>query len=153
MTQEKAEILRIIGAVLTIGVVLANTQSIYGLLSAVLPINSTGIVASANINVYSDSGGLNEVSLINWGTLNPGGFGVVTIYVKNTGEVPLTLEMTNDNWDPESGETFFTLTWDYTGGEVQPGGLAPVTLTLTVSGLIQGITNFSFDVVVIGTEA
>jgi len=141
-----------LGVIAAASLILANSNYIFGLLSTVLPINTSGVITSADLEAYWDSECTNAVSSINWGTIYPGGSKNVTIYLKNTGNVPLNLSLSTDNWNPSNAGTYLTLTWDYSGEQLQPGGVVQVTLTLTVSSNTQGITNFSFDVVITGTE-
>jgi len=144
---------RILGVIFAVSIILGNIDLIFGLLTAVLSIATTGVVTSAGLNAYWDSECTNEVTSISWGSIYPGGSTNVTIYLKNTGDVPMTLSLTTDSWDPSDAETYFTLTWDYSGVQIQPGEALQITLTLAVSENTQGITNFSFNVVITGTEA
>jgi len=146
------QVLGIIVAALTIGIVLTNMNLIYGLLSTVFPIGSTGVITSAGIRVYKEIECINNVSSINWQTLNPGQSKDVTVYVKNTGTVPLSLDFNINNWDPKASSSYLFLTWDYTGVQIQPNQVLPVKFTLSVSQNIQGITIFSFDIYLTGTE-
>jgi len=143
----------IAGAVLAVTLILANANSIFGLLTAVFPIGNTGVIASANLKVYWESGCTNEVTSVNWGTLSPGDVESVTLYVKNTGSVDLTLSKSTDDWSPASAETYLTLTWSYAGEQIEPNGVLSATLTLTVSESITGISSFSFNIYITGTEA
>jgi len=145
--------LSILGLVLAIGLVVANADSIYGLLTTVFPIGNTGVIASAGLGVYSESQCVNNVSSINWGTLSPGQSKSVTVYVKNTGNVKLTLGMTTENWSPQGASAYLVCGWNYTGQQIQPSQVVAVAFTLTVSSSIQGISSFSFDVRITGTEA
>ena len=76
----------------------------------------------------------------------------MTVYVKNTGNVPMTLEPSTDEWSPLAAEMYIDLQWDYSGGQIQPDDVVQVTLTLTVSAIIDAVTDFSFDIVITGTE-
>jgi len=144
--------LGILGATAAIGLVLANMNFIFGLLSTVYPIGSSGVVSSANINVYWESGCINNVTSINWGTLSPGQSKNVVVYVKNTGSIALTLALTTDGWSPAGAAPYLALTWNYGGGQIQPNQVLVVTLTLTVSESIEGIADFSFTIYVTGTQ-
>ncbi|MBS7640082.1 hypothetical protein KEJ12_00310 [Candidatus Bathyarchaeota archaeon] len=76
------------------------------------------------------------------------------IFIKNTGNVPITLSLSTEGWDPSNAGSYITLTWDYISGtKVQPGSVLKVTLKLTVSSSVQGITSFSFNIVITGTES
>jgi len=145
--------LRMLGLIVAFGLILANSDYIFGLLSTVLPINTSGVITSADLDAYWDSACTDAVSSINWGTIRPGESKNVTIYLKNTGNVPLTLSLATDNWNPSNAGTYLSLTWDYSGGQLQANGVLQVTLTLTASSNTQGITSFSFDVIITGTEA
>ena len=142
----------ILGVALAVGLVVSNVNSIYGLLSTVLPIETTGSVVTINVNVYWEVGCVNKVSSIDWQSLGPGDSRIVTVYVKNTGHVPMTLELSTDDWSPQSAEPYIALYWDYTGVTLQPGDVVQVRLTLMVSPNINGVTNFSFDILIAGTE-
>jgi len=130
-----------------------NMHMIYGLLSAVFPISTTGVLASANIQAYWESQCTNNVSSISWGTIDPGRSKHVTVYVKNTGSVPLTLSLNTTNWNPSAASTYIVLSWNYDGSQIQPDQVLPVTFTLTVSENIHGVNNFSFDIYITGTQA
>jgi len=146
-------ILSIVGVTLAIGVVVTNMHMIYGLLSAVFPIDTAGVVASANIRICWESECANNVSYISWGTIDPGQSKNVTVYVKNTGTVPLTLSFNTTNWNPSAANAHIALSWDYDGSQVQPDQVLPVTFALVVSESAQGLTSFSFDINITGTQA
>ena len=144
--------LRILAIISAVAVVLGSSEYIFGLLSTVLPINSSGVVTSADLEAYWDSDCTDTVSSINWGTIYPGDSKNVTIYLKNTGNVPLTLSLSTDGWNPSEAESYITLSWNYGGEQLQASEVLQVTLTLTVSSNTQGITNFSFNIIITGTE-
>jgi len=45
-----------------------------------------------------------------------------------------------------------SLTWDYGGQVIDVGAVVQVTLSLTVSDTIEGVTSFSFDIVIVGSD-
>lgn len=142
----------VLGIALAVGLVAANVNSIYGLLTAVLPIATTGGVVTINVEAYWEVGCINEVDSIDWGGLEPGDSKVVTVYVKNTGNVPLTLDLSTDNWSPLAAKAYISLQWDFSGGQIQPDAVVSIRLTLTVSPIIDRVTSFSFDILLTGTE-
>jgi len=152
-SSRRRAILGIVGATLAIGAVVTNMHMIYGLLSAVFPIDTAGVVASANIQVCWESECTNNVSSISWGTIDPGRSKNVTVYVKNTGTVPLTLSFNTTNWNPSAANAHISLSWGYDGSHVQPDQVLPVTLALVVSESAWGLTSFSFDIYITGTQA
>jgi len=147
------KVIGIIGIVLTVVLIMANANSIYGLLSAVTSIGSSGVVSSANLGVYQESQCINTLSSINWGTISPGGTATYTVYVKNTGTVALTLTFTTGSWSPASASTYFTLTWSYTGSQINSNAVVPITFTLSLSQSVTGVSDFQFQITITGTQA
>ena len=126
------------------------------LILAVIALNSivlynTGNVKAIDIEVYWDSDCTSEVSLIDWGIIEPGTTENVTVYILNTGNSDVMLSMNTTNWSPSSASNYITLSWDYEGQSIGPGLVQQTTLTLSMSSSIQGVTSFSFDIVVTGS--
>jgi hypothetical protein len=142
-----------IGIALTVALIAFNANSIFGTLSTIASIGSSGVVSSANLAVYSDSQCTSALTSINWGSLSPGGNTSVTVYVKNTGNVALILSFSTSNWSPLNATRYLTLTWSYTGARFNPSSVLPVVLTLSVSPSIQGIDSYQFSVNIMGTQA
>ena len=128
------------------------TMTTTGLLSVNQTISSTGSVTAINVGVYSDSACTNELTALDWGTISPGTSETITIYLKNTGNARITLSMTTTDWTPANAEGQIELTWDKENANLNPNQETSATLTLSVSENIDGITNFSFNVVITGTE-
>jgi len=112
---------------------------------------NTGTVKAVGVGVYWDSTCSNPVTSINWGTVQPGSKKDTTVYIKNEGNAPETLSLETQNWNPTTASSYISLTWDYGGQAINVGGVVKVTLSLSVSSTIQGITNFSFDIVITGS--
>jgi hypothetical protein len=116
------------------------------------------IVSNGSVNqisglqVYSDSALTLPITSIAWGALSPGTSGTSIIYLKNTGNVPLTLSIATNTFVPASASTYLTLTWNRGGVLLQPQTSTPATFTLTVSNSIVGVTTFTFNIVITGTE-
>jgi len=116
-------------------------------------IPSDGTVVSAvNIGVYTDSQCTQNCTNISWGTLNPNSTTNKTIYVKNTGTVPVTLTMTTANWTPTTASLVITLSWDQQDTILDAGQSTPTNLTLTVATDTGDLTNFNFNIVITGAE-
>lgn len=112
---------------------------------------NTGTVKAIGVGVYWDGSCNNLVSSIDWGTVNPGSTKEVTVYVKNEGNAPETLSLEAENWNPSTASSYLSVTWDYGGQVIDVGGVVQVTLSLSVSDTIEGITSFSFDIVITGS--
>jgi len=116
-------------------------------------VSSLGTIAAGpNVGVYSDSACTTSLPSINWGSVEAGNSASQTIYVKDTGSIPMTLSLAVSNWSPSAASTYITLTWTGQGSQISPGGSLAVTLTLTVSPITPtSITSFSNSITVSGT--
>jgi hypothetical protein len=122
-------------------------------LIATQTIPSDGTVTSAaNIGAYTDSDCTQNCTHISWGTLNPDSTTSKTVYVKNTGTVALTLSMATENWTPTDADDYLTLTWDQQNTVLDASQSVPANLTLTVAADTGDLTNFSFNIIITGTE-
>jgi len=59
--------------------------------------------------------------------------------------------MATSNWSPSNASSFMALSWDYGGQTLNVDEVIQVKLTLSVSASIEGITDFSFDIVIVGS--
>ena len=119
-------------------------------------ISSTGSVKSVGVGVYWDYSCTNPVSSLDWGALEAGDTKDHTVYLRNEGNVPITLSMTAENWEPSSAPTYMTLQWTRQNYVLPAGSRVSAKLTLSISQNINdanpSITSFGFDVVIEGTE-
>lgn len=125
---------------------------VMGTLVGRVTLPNLGTVRAIGVGVYWDSGCSNSVTSIDWGTVEPGSTNDVTVYIKNEGNTPATLSSSTENWNPSIASTYMSLTWDYGGQVIDVGAVVQVTLSLTVSDTIEGVTSFSFDIVIIGSD-
>ena len=134
--------------------VMAVTAAIlaYGVLSANRTISNQGNVNALGVGVYWESTCSTNVSSIDWQYLEPGAFKNVTVYVRNNGNVPMTLSMTTSSWSPSSASSYIALVWNREGSQVGGGAVVGAVFTLSVSPDIADISSFSFDITIIGTE-
>ena len=114
-------------------------------------VSNVGSVKAIGVGVYSDENCTSEVSFIDWGMLEPGSSENVTVYIRNEGNSVASLSMDTSNWIPSNASDYITLSWDYGGVSITPGEVVQVTFSLSVSASIEGITSFSFDIVVVGS--
>ncbi|PIU58935.1 hypothetical protein COS86_06905 [Candidatus Bathyarchaeota archaeon CG07_land_8_20_14_0_80_47_9] len=140
-----------IGTVVVIAV-MGLMVSALGALVATRTVSNSGSVTAVGVGLYSDSACTTALSAISWGTLNPGDVKTYTIYVKNTGTVPVTLNMTVGNWNPTSASSYITLTWNQEKYVLPAGQVVTAVLTLSVSSSVSGVTSFSFDITITGTQ-
>jgi uncharacterized protein YybS (DUF2232 family) len=124
--------------------------------AAVLTTNQTvplnGTINAVNLALYSDSACTQTLTTLNVGTINPGATATQTVYVKNTGNVPETLTMTTANWNPSNASTSLTLSWNRQSYVLPAGQSISAILTLTAAANTNGLTTFSCDVTLTGTQ-
>ena len=147
------------GLVLTAAFVITVISAIFVLLNGMVfgtllgrvTLPNIGSVKAIGVGVYWDSSCSNQVTSINWGTVQPGSTKDMNVYIKNEGNAPETLSLETQNWSPAIASTYIGLTWDYNGQVLNVGGVIQVKLTLSVLNAIEGVTNFSFDIVITGS--
>ena len=135
-----------------LGVGIATAITVLGVLSNSKNIQSSGTVRAVNIGVYWDSGCTNATSTIGWGMLSPGESTNVTVYLRNGGNVALRSNLTVQNWVPTGSSSYIGLVWNMENQTIAVGSVVTAVLTLSVSPSITGITDFSFDITITGTQ-
>jgi hypothetical protein len=121
-----------------------------GLLNITQTVPTSGHVTAINLGVYTDSSCSENLTSINWGSLSPEDVIYKAIYVKNTGNSPVNIQMTTDSWNPVEASGPIILAWNKENVVLNPGEVAEATLTLTVAADISGINDFSFDIIIMG---
>lgn len=109
-------------------------------------------IQSVGVAAYTDASCVARVSDVAWGSLAPGSSATNVIYLKNEGTTSLTLSLNTASWSPTSAANYITLNWNYNGQPIAPDQVVPVTLTLSVSPNIDGISYFGFEIVIDGTS-
>lgn len=125
----------------------ALTMLVSGFVQSSVRIVGRGTVKAVGVGVFWDINCTNPVSFIDWGMVEPGSMNNVTVYVRNEGNVAASISLATENWNPSNAFDYLTLSWNYDGRQLNPLEVVQVTLTLTVSSSVQGITSFSFDIV------
>lgn len=125
--------------------------SVMALLTTQRTISGAGAIKAVGVGVYWDSACTNETSSLDFGLLEAGGSKSFTLYLKNNGNSPLTLNMTRQNWSPSSASSYMSLTWNREGQQISPDQVIQFVITLSVSSSVTDISSFSFDIVITGT--
>jgi hypothetical protein len=133
-----------------IGIALGSAVTL-AVLNVQRSIPSSGLVVAVNVGVYSDAACTLNLTSIDWGSVYPAGAASHVIYVKDTGNVPMTLNMTAVAWNPPAAVGQIMVAWDREGFVVGAGQSTSATLTLTVSQGISGVTSFSVNIVITGS--
>ena len=149
MTSKKLFPLAIVVAIIALPLL---TLTSMGVLGVNLELPSIGEVTTINVDVYSDSACINQLTSLDWGRISPGNSEEITIYLKNTGNAQITLSLTTNNWTPTNANDYISVSWDKENAKLDPDQVTSATLTLTISESIDEITSFSFSTVIAGTE-
>ena len=146
-----------IGTVLVLAL-MGVVASALGALVATRTVPTTGNIRvstptpSVQLGIYSDSACQTVLSSVTWGTLDPGAASSQTVYLRNEGNVPVTLSMSAGNWTPSAVQSYLTLTWNKSGHVLAASSIVQAVLTLNVSASITGITSFSFDITISASQ-
>lgn len=144
--------------VIVLGV--AGTLAVYSLVLSTMVIqalsssqasktlSNTGTIRTIGVGAYWDNECTDPASSIDWGSLSPGASKDVTVYIRNEGSSAATLSKYTSNWNPSNAWGYITLSWDYGGQQISANEVIEVTLTLSISSSIEGITSFSFDITI-----
>jgi hypothetical protein len=109
------------------------------------------IETTLNIDVYSDVNATVPCSSLTWGDLKPGITATRIVYIKNTGDTDLTLNMSTSNWTPSAASHALTLSWDRESYSLSPDSMVTATLRLTASRNMGVLSDFSFEITFSGS--
>jgi hypothetical protein len=112
-----------------------------------------GRIEAAELCVYWERACINEVPSINWGYVEPGSSNTVTIFVRNEGAAPVSVNLATDDWNPTPVASYVTFDADLESYRLSPQSVLEVDLTLAVSPDVAGISDFSFDIVITGSDS
>ena len=126
----------------------------FSAISVTKNISSQGSVnVAAGLGVYSDVACQNNLAMINWGNLSPGASANYTCYIKNVGSgTSLLLNMTTSLWNPAAANGPIAVTWNEEGAVLLPNQSITAIFTLTISPTITGVSNFSVQISITGTQ-
>ena len=114
-------------------------------------LSSSGVVATANLGVFTDSACTQSLASIDWGTISPGESVSRIVYVKNMGNAQLILSLTATDWNPSSANGLMTLGWNRQGQSLSAGQVAAASLVLSISSSASSISSFGMNIVITGS--
>ena len=114
-------------------------------------IPSSATVKAVGVGIYKDINFTVSVTQIDWGIVEAGETKNFSAYIVNRSNVPITLSMVTENWNPVNASNFISLTWNSDGTEIAMDGYVFVTFVLSIDQTISGIDAFSFTIVVVGS--
>lgn len=124
----------------------------YSALQISMATPSHGTVKTINLKAFQDPECTIPLNVIEWGMLEPGDSYTFECYLLNDGSAPSTLTMHTENWNPTEASNYLTLTWDAENKTLQPKSPLMATFSLNVNPDIQGIEEFSFDIIITATS-
>src|SRR5665647_347038 len=113
--------------------VIALVVAVVILTSAHLETSGTIVTNNPNLTIFADAACTKQISTVQWGTLQPSGSATVALFIKNSGNMPLTLKLTENNWSPATAQNYLTLSWNQENTKIQPGASQTVTITINVN--------------------
>jgi hypothetical protein len=141
--KDKAVLILIVSILIFFAFVFLNTNK---------TIVNVSALETKGVGVYWDSRYAVRANSIDWGNLTPGSSKSIVVYIRNEVEEPTYLIMSTMNWTPTRASDYMTLGWNYARQRMNPGEALQITLTLSVSRRIEGISNFSFNILITGSN-
>jgi hypothetical protein len=115
--------------------------------------NVSAVETANSVGVYWDRKCENIVYSLDWGNLFPGAIQKIDVYVRNESNESMTLDLVTENWSPLIAAQDISLSWDYHGDPIYKNQVIGTELALSVSPEIQGVTSFSFDIIINSEES
>jgi len=131
---------------------LLSTLTVWSLRPRIPISNVSAIETVGTFGVYWNSNCTTKVTSINWGNMTPGQEKTATFYIRNEASSPMFLAGIDKNWNPPTAQSYIHFTFDSNDQKIQAGQTKKVTCTLTVSVEITNISNYSFDILLLGTD-
>lgn len=111
-----------------------------------------GKVIAINVNLYSDSACTINCTSLNWGNICPSSVTQKTVYVKNSGDIAVTLGISTNSWNPKWAKSLVALSWNLSNYLLSAGEVVQATLTLSAASNTGSLANFNFIIVITGTQ-
>lgn len=142
-------LLIVVTALITLSLAFLSFHSILGQINQTVSIGSQGTIETPpEIGVYWDINCSSPVVSVDWGTVEPGSMENHTIYLENKGNDAVSLRLFASNWSPSNASNYMTLSCDFAGQTVDAQEVVQILLTLSTSSGIEGIVDFSFDIII-----
>jgi hypothetical protein len=117
----------------------------FGSNTSVVQANS---VQGIGAGIYWDKVCTNRTLALNWGSIEAGSSNNLAIYVRNEGNLAVSLRIGTSNWTPPDASSHMSLIWNYSGQILKPNEIIPVKITLKVSPTIIDVTDFSCETII-----
>lgn len=109
-------------------------------------IKTSGTVKAYGVEVFNDFALSSVCSVIDWGLLEPNSTGAQEVFIRVLSRGNLSIF--SENWVPMEAEGFIFFSTSYANETLEAETVLNCTFNIEVSGLIENITDFSFDIIV-----
>jgi hypothetical protein len=117
-----------------------------------LALNVSAVETSETLGAFWDAGCSVSVISVDWGNMTPGQTKSTIFYVKNEGSTTVFLSAIDKNWNPTAAQNYIHFIFDSNDQKVKSNEVRKVACSLIVSKQTVGVTNYSFDVLLLGTD-
>jgi len=121
------------------------------LLNSSSTLRASGRIKTIGVSVWTYHMGAQQITEIDWGTLEPSETTTRFLFIRNDGNTPVTLTITTQNWTPANASVYIHFSTSYTGATIEPSTLHAVNFTLHIDAAIHDITTFSFDILIVAS--
>jgi hypothetical protein len=145
--------LRLVAVVVLSAVIgaLAGSLVTYGLLSGAVRVPSRAQVKSVCVDAFNDADCTVQLTMIDWGFLEPGQTKNCSAYLKSTSNAAITVSMSTEDWNPLNATSVIGCVWDAEGRQISADEVIAVNFILAVNESTAGLKSFSFTVVITGS--
>ena len=105
-----------------------------------------------DIEFYEDRACTKKVNILDWRVMKVDKEFHKTLYIKNSGETPVILNMNISDYISPDIKDLMSLSWDIEGLSLFVGESTPATFSLTINKLIRGINEIDYNITISGTE-
>jgi len=111
-------------------------------------ISNVASLKTIGVSVWEDPNATTPLSSIDWGILEPSENKTVSCYIRNDANVPSTLSLETENWNPTNATIYIGLSWNLDDVILDVNEIVETRFTLSISPEISNITTFSFDIII-----
>lgn len=120
---------------------------------SIIQVPSGGNGATLSLGVFSNQACTQQLTSVDWGTLEPGQEATIACYVKNTSAKTVIVTASATSWNPAHASNYLSFQWNLQNAVIEPGAVTQAWLKLQVDSNIQNVTSFSFNIIITATQA
>jgi hypothetical protein len=142
--------LRLLSTLLVLGL-LIGIPITYAVMTYTASLQTNGTSGQVAIGLFSDSGLTQPFSVYGWGNIIPGQTLSRIVYVKNTGNIGVTLNVLYV-WANATQAQYFTTSSNYAGQTISSGSSIPVTINLLAGADLSKVPTWAFRIDFVATN-